>query len=110
MTKEEIKVGDHVFVSRVVFSEHGKMTLGLFAELEKEEKEGSFFVVKVEKGTTLKEGISVYANWNTFGYLDLHKTREDAVKSWNRIIYSTIDHITFNYEQTMKRIEKKIIS
>ena len=108
MTKEEIKVGDHVWVSKVSFSNHGTMSLGLFAELEKEEKEGSFLVVKVEKGTTLKEGRSVCIGW--IGYPDLHKTRKDALESWNREIYNTIDRLTFTYELMMKRIKKKIMS
>jgi hypothetical protein len=112
MTKEEIKVGDHVWVSRVIFSDHGTMTLGLFAELEKEEKADRFLVVKVENGTTLKEGRSVCATyWSSpFGYSDLHKTRKDALESWNRNIYNTIDRLTSTYEQTMKRVKKKIMS
>ena len=110
MKKEEIKVGDHVWVSRVRFSDHGTMTLGLFAELEKEEKADRFLVVKVENGTTLKEGRSVCVGWSTFGYSDLHKTRKDALESWNRKIYNTIDRLTSTYEQTMKRIKKKILS
>jgi len=114
MTKEEyngLKPGDHVWVSKVSFSDRGTMTLGLFAELEKE-KGGGFLVVKVEKGTTLKEGRSVCATyWSSpFGYSDLHKTRKDALESWNRNIYNTIDRLTSTYEQTIKRIRKKIIS
>ena len=50
MGKEEIKTGDHVWVSKVLFSDHGKMTLGLFAELEKEEKEGRFFCSEGREG------------------------------------------------------------
>ena len=110
MEKEEIKVGDRVWVSRVLFSDHGKMTLGLFAELEKEEKEERFLVVKVEKGTTLKEGYSVCTGWSSFYYSDLHKTRKDALESWNRNIYNTIDRLTSTYEQTIKRIKKKILT
>ena len=109
MRKEEIKVGDHVWVSSVLFSDSGRMTLGLFAELEKEEKDERFLVVKVEKGTTLKEGRSVHTGWNTFRYSDLHKTRKDALESWNRNIYNTIDRLTSTYEQTMKQIKKKIM-
>ena len=109
MKKEDIKVGDHVWVSRVLFSEHGTMTLGLFAELEKEEKEDRFLAVKVEKGTTLKEGRSVCPGWRTFGYPDLHKTRKDALESWNQNIYNTIDRLTSKYEQTIKRVKKKIL-
>jgi hypothetical protein len=107
MEKEEIKVGDHVWVSKVLFSNRGRMTLGLFAELEKEEKEESFLVVKVENGTTLKEGESVCPGWSSS---DLYKTRKDALESWNRDIYNTIDSLTSTYEQTIKRIRKKIIS
>ena len=109
MKKEDIKVGDHVWVSKVLFSEHGTMTLGLFAELEKEKKADDFLVVKVEKGTTLKEGRSVCIGWSSFRYQDLHKTRKDALESWNQNIYNTIDRLTSNYEQTMKRVKKKIL-
>lgn len=109
MTEEEIKVGDHVWVSKVSFSDRGTMTLGLLAELEKEET-GSFLVVKVEKGASLKEGKSVCTGWSSFGYPDLHKTRKDALESWNRKIYNTIDRLTSTYEQTMKRIKKKILT
>jgi hypothetical protein len=111
MTKEEyngLKPGDHVWVSKVLFSDRGTMTLGLFAELEKEEKANSFLVVKVEKGTTLKEGRSVCTSW-IVGYRYLHKTRKDALESWNRNIYNTIDRLTSTYEQTMKRVKKKIL-
>ena len=109
MKKEDIKVGDHVWVSRVLFSEHGTMTLGLFAELEKEKKADDFLVVKVEKGTTLKEGRSVCIGWSSFRYQDLHKTRKDALESWNQNIYNTIDRLTSKYEQTIKRVKKKIL-
>ena len=113
MEKEEynkLNPGDHIWVSRISFSDRGTMNLGLFAELEKEEKEGSFLVVKVEKGTTLREGRSVCIGWSTFNYPDLHKTRKDALESWNRNIYNTIDRLTSTYEQVMKRIKKKILS
>ena len=100
---EELKVGDHVWVSKLSFSDRGNMTLGLFAELEKVEGANRFRVVKVEKGTSLKKG----------GFCSLsgkfYRTREDAIESWNRNLYNTIDRLTSEYEQTIKRVKKKIL-
>jgi len=108
MTKEEIKPGDHVWVSIVRFSNQGNMTLGLLAELEKRVEDGYFNVVKVEKGTSLKVGRSVFVGYY-FGYSDLYKTRKDALESWNQVVYNNIDRLTSTYEKTIKRIKEKIL-
>ena len=115
MTKEEyngLKPGDHIWVSRVMFSGSGTNTLGLLAELVKiEDKHGEdkFKVLKVEKGTTLREDRVVTSGYYSFKYPNAFKTRKDAIEHWNNVIYNTLDRLTSKYEQTMKRVKKKIL-
>lgn len=112
MSKEEyngLKPGDHIWVSKVMFSDSGTNTLGLLAELVKIEGkhgEDEFKVLKVEKGTTLREDRIVNCYFN---YPNAFKTRKDAIEHWNNVIYNTLDRLTSNYEQTMKRVKKKIL-
>ena len=116
MTQEdfsELKPGDHIWVSIVKFSDSGTNTLGLLAELVKiEEKHGEdkFKVLKVEKGTTLREDRVVTSGYYYFNYSNAFKTRKDAIEHWNNVIYNTLDRLTSNYEQTIKRVKKKILS
>jgi hypothetical protein len=116
MTKEEyngLKPGDHIWISKVMFSNSGTNTLGLLAELVKiEGKRGKdeFKVLKVEKGTTLREDSIVNSGYYSFNYPNAFKTRKDAIEHWNKVIYNTIDRLTSTYEQTMKRVKKKIMS
>lgn len=107
-----LKPGDHIWVSKVMFSDSGTNTLGLLAELVKiEGKHGKdeFKVLKVEKGTTLKEDGIVTSGYYSFYYPNAFKTRKDAIEHWNNVIYNTLDRLTSNYEQTMKRVKKKIL-
>jgi hypothetical protein len=114
MEKEEydkLNPGDHVWVCKLRFSTAGTLTLSMLAELEKIEGMDNFKVVKVERGTSLREGKEVKGNsYYTFYISSIYKTRKDAIKEWNKNIYNTIDRLTSTYEQTMKRIKKKIIS
>ena len=103
-----LKPGDHVWVSKVIFSDTGTNTLGLLAELVKIGKD-EFKVVKVEKGTSLKEGRVVTSGYYSFSYPNLFKSRKDAIEHWNNVIYNTLDRLTSKYEQTMKRVKKKIL-
>jgi uncharacterized protein YsxB (DUF464 family) len=103
-----LKPGDHIWVSRVMFSDSGTNTLGLLAELVKIE-ENKFKVLKVEKGTTLKEDRVVTSGYHTFNYPNAFKTRKDAIEHWNNVIYNTLDRLTSKYEQTIKRVKKKIL-
>ena len=115
MEKEEfskLKPGDHIWVSRVRFSDSGTNTLGLLAELVKiEGKHGKdeFKVLKVEKGTTLREDGIVTPGFYSFNYPNAFETRKDAVEHWNKVIYNTLDRLTSTYEQTIKRVKKKIL-
>ena len=115
MEKEEfskLKPGDHIWVSKVMFSDSGTNTLGLLAELVKIEGkhgEDKFKVLKVEKGTTLKEDGIVTSGYYSFNYPNAFKTRKDAIDHWNNVIYNTLDRLTSKYEQTMKRVKKKIL-
>ena len=106
-----LKPGDHVWVSKVIFSDTGTNTLGLLAELVKIESKNQekFKVVKVEKGTSLKEGRVVISGYYTFSFPNVFKSRKDAIDHWNNIIYNTLDRLTSKYEQTMKRVKKKIL-
>ena len=107
-----LKPGDHIWVSRVRFSDSGTNTLGLLAELVKiEGKHGKdeFKVLKVEKGTTLREDRIVTSGYYSFNYPNAFKSRKDAIDHWNNVIYNTLDRLTSNYEQTMKRVKKKIL-
>ena len=107
-----LKPGDHIWVSKVMFSDSGTNTLGLLAELVKiKGKHGKdeFKVLKVEKGTTLKEDGIVTSGYYSFYYPNAFKTRKDAIEHWNNVIYNTLDRLTSNYEQTMKRVKKKIL-
>lgn len=107
-----LKPGDHIWVSRVMFSDSGTNTLGLLAELIKIEGisyEDEFKVLKVEKGTTLKENRIVTPGYYSFNYPNAFKTRKDAVEHWNNVVYNTLDRLTSNYEQTIKRVKKKIL-
>ena len=106
-----LKPGDHVWVSRVMFSDTGTNTPGLLAELVKIESKNKdeFKVVKVEKGTSLKEDWVVTSGYYSFNYPNVFKTRKDAVEHWNNVIYNTLDRLTSKYEQTMKRVKKKIL-
>ena len=108
----ELKPGDHVWVSRVMFSDTGTNTLGLLAELVKIESENKdkFKVVKVEKGTSLREDGIVTSGYYSFNYPNVFKSRKDAIDHWNNVIYNTLDRLTSKYEQTMKRVKKKILS
>jgi uncharacterized protein YsxB (DUF464 family) len=103
-----LKPGNHIWVSRVMFSDSGTNTLGLLAELVKIE-ENKFKVLKVEKGTTLKEDMVVTSGYHTFNYPNAFKTRKDAIEHWNNVIYNTLDRLTSKYEQTIKRVKKKIL-
>ena len=107
----ELKPGDHVWVSRVMFSDTGTNTLGLLAELVKIESENKdkFKVVKVEKGTSLREDGIVTSGYYSFNYPNVFKSRKDAIDHWNNVIYNTLDRLTSKYEQTMKRVKKKIL-
>ena len=112
MTKEEfseLKPGDHIWVSRVMFSDSGTNTLGLLAELEKTKNKNEFKVLKVEKGTTLREDRIVTSGYHSFNYPNAFKTRKDAIEHWNNVIYNTLDRLTSNYEQTIKRVKKKLL-
>ena len=106
-----LKPGDHVWVSRVMFSDTGTNTLGLLAELVKIESKNKdeFKVVKVEKGTSLKEDWVVTSGYYSFNYPNVFKSRKDAIDHWNNVIYNTLDRLTSKYEQTMKRVKKKIL-
>ena len=106
-----LKPGDHVWVSRVMFSDTGTNTLGLLAELVKIESKNKdeFKVVKVEKGTSLRENWIVTSGYYSFNYPNVFKSRKDAVEHWNNVIYNTLDRLTSNYEQTMKRVKKKLM-
>ena len=106
-----LKPGDHVWVSRVMFSDTGTNTLGLLAELVKIESKNKdeFKVVKVEKGTSLKEDWTVTSGYYSFNYPNVFKSRKDAIDHWNNVIYNTLDRLTSKYEQTMKRVKKKIL-
>ena len=107
-----LKPGDHIWVSRVMFSDSGTNTLGLLAELVKiEGKHGKdeFKVLKVEKGTTLRENGIVTTGYYSFNFPNAFKTRKDAIEYWNNVIYNTLDRLTSNYEQTIKRVKKKIL-
>ena len=107
-----LKPGDHVWVSRVMFSDTGTNTLGLLAELVKIESKNKdeFKVVKVEKGTSLREDGIVTSGYYSFNYPNVFKSRKDAIDHWNNVIYNTLDRLTSKYEQTMKRVKKKILS
>ena len=106
-----LKPGDHVWVSRVMFSDTGTNTLGLLAELVKIESKNKdeFKVVKVEKGTSLKEDWVVTSGYYSFNYPNVFKSRKDAIEHWNNVIYNTLDRLTSKYEQTIKRVKKKIL-
>jgi uncharacterized protein YsxB (DUF464 family) len=91
-----------------MFSDSGTNTLGLLAELLKIE-ENKFKVLKVEKGTTLKEDRVVTSGYHTFNYPNAFKIRKDAIEHWNNVIYNTLDRLTSKYEQTIKRVKKKIL-
>ena len=107
-----LKPGDHVWVSKVMFSNSGTNTIGLLAELVKiEGKHGKdeFKVLKVEKGTTLREDGIVTSGYYSFNYPNVFKSRKDAIDHWNNVIYNTLDRLTSKYEQTMKRVKKKIL-
>ena len=114
MEKEEynkLNPGDHIWVSKVMFSDSGTNTLGLLAELVKiEGKHGKdeFKVLKVEKGTALREN-GIVTSGRYFNYPNAFKTRKDAVEHWNNVIYNTLDRLTSKYEQTIKRVKKKIL-
>ena len=103
-----LKPGDHIWVSKVMFSDTGTNTLGLLAELVKIGKD-EFKVVKVEKGTSLKEDRVVTSGYYTFSFPNVFKSRKDAIDHWNNTIYNTLDHLTSKYEQTMKRVKKKLL-
>jgi len=106
----KLKPGDHVWVCRLRFSNAGNLSLSMLAELEKIEGEDSFKVVKVEKGTSLREGKKVRGDgYYTFYTSSIYKTREDAVEEWNRQVYDTIDRLTSNYETKMKQLKKKLM-
>ena len=107
-----LKPGDHVWISKVMFSDTGTNILGLLAELVKIENKNKdeFKVVKVEKGTSLKEGRVVISGYYTFSFPNVFKSRKDAIDHWNNVIYNTLDRLTSKYEQTMKRVKKKILS
>ena len=106
-----LKPGDHIWVSKVMFSDTGTNTLGLLAELVKIESKNQekFKVVKVEKGTSLKEGRVVISGYYTFSFPNVFKSRKDAIDHWNNVIYNTLDRLTSKYEQAMKRVKKKIL-
>jgi predicted lipase len=106
-----LKPGDHVWVSRVMFSDTGTNTLGLLAELVKIESKNKdeFKVVKVEKGTSLREDWAVTPGYYSFNYPNVFKSRKDAIEHWNNVIYNTLDRLTSKYEQTIKRVKKKIL-
>ena len=108
----ELKPGDHVWVSKVMFSDTGTNTLGLLAELVKIESKNKdeFKVVKVEKGTSLREDGIVTSGYYSFNYPNVFKSRKDAIEHWNNVIYNTLDRLTSKYEQTMKRVKKKILN
>ena len=107
-----LKPGDHVWVSKVMFSDTGTNTLGLLAELVKIESKNKdeFKVVKVEKGTSLREDGIVTSGYYSFNYPNVFKSRKDAIEHWNNVIYNTLDRLTSKYEQTMKRVKKKILN
>ena len=107
-----LKPGDHIWVSKVMFSDTGTNTLGLLAELVKIESKNKdeFKVVKVEKGTSLKEDRVVTSGYYTFSFPNVFKSRKDAIDHWNNVIYNTLDRLTSKYEQTVKRVKKKILS
>ena len=94
-----------------MFSDTGTNTLGLLAELVKIESENKdkFKVVKVEKGTSLREDGIVTSGYYSFNYPNVFKSRKDAIDHWNNVIYNTLDRLTSKYEQTMKRVKKKIL-
>ena len=104
-----LKPGDHIWVSKVMFSDSGTNTIGLLAELVKIEGKDKFKVLKVEKGTTLREDRIVTSGYHSFNYPNVFKSRKDAIEHWNNVIYNTLDRLTSNYEQTMKRVKKKIL-
>jgi len=114
MEKEEydkLNPGDHVWVCRLRFSTAGNLSLSMLAELEKMKGKNSFKVVKVEKGTSLREGKEVRADsYYSFYISSIYKTREEAVEEWNRQVYNTIDRLTSSYETKMKLLKKKILS
>jgi uncharacterized protein YsxB (DUF464 family) len=66
-------------------------------------------VLKVEKGTTLREDWVVTSGYYSFNYPNAFKTRKDAIEHWNNVIYNTLDRLTSKYEQTIKRVKKKIL-
>ena len=106
-----LKPGDHIWVSKVIFSDTGTNTLGLLAELVKIESKNKeeFKVVKVEKGTSLKEDRVVTSGYYTFSFPNVFKSRKDAIDHWNNVIYNTLDRLTSKYEQTLKRVKKKLL-
>ena len=104
-----LKPGNHIWVSKVMFSDSGTNTLGLLAELVKIEGKDEFRVLKVEKGTTLREDRIVNLGYYSFNYPNAFKTRKDAVEHWNNVIYNTLDRLTSNYEQTIKRVKNKLL-
>ena len=77
-----LKPGDHIWVSKVMFSDSGTNTLGLLAELVKiEGKHGKdeFKMLKVEKGTTLRENRIFTSGYYSFNDPNAFKSRKDAV-------------------------------
>ena len=108
---DKLSPGDHVWVCRLRFSTAGNLSLSMLAELEKMEGKDSFRVVKVEKGTSLREGKEVRGDsYYSFYISSIYKTREEAVEEWNRQVYNTIDRLTSTYETKMKLLKKKILS
>ena len=108
---DKLSPGDHVWVCRLRFSTAGNLSLSMLAELEKMEGKDSFRVVKVEKGTSLREGKEVRGDsYYSFYISSIYKTRKDAIEEWNKQVYNTIDRLTSTYETKMKLLKKKILS
>lgn len=106
-----LKPGDHVWASCIIFSQTGNLICGTFAELELEKTEDGYHIfktVKVEKGSLFKKDKLVALRYHSHGY-SYFSTREEALEDWNKVVYNTIDWITSNYEQIIKRVKEKLI-
>ena len=118
MEKEEfegLKIGDHVWKFEIDFSTTGKIIMNLIAELEVIKKEYQsqqyigFNIVKVECGTSLREGMKINYGSNQYYHVSrLFKNYNEGVDYWNSAIRNEEDRITSVYQDRVKKLQRKL--
>jgi len=104
---EDLEIGKTIWYSEIKFGPVGGLSYNVFAKLEKINIK-YFKVIFVEQGDSFRTGNLIFTT--QLYPPSVFNTREEGLDHWNSIVYNTIDKLTHEYENRIRRVKKKLIT